>query len=66
MAASAGQPGRLDRSSTSLSPTKITSGCARTTISGLILGNAPRLAGTMFFKPSCAKVSPIKEDSLAA
>ena len=60
------QPGRLGMASALLSPIKITSGCARTTNSGLTLGKGPRLPDTMFCRPRRSRVWPKKDDALAA
>ena len=59
------QPGRCAMPGASRAPTMIRSGLARTTNSGLSLGNGPIAAGMMFLAPSRIRVSPINEDSPA-
>ena len=57
----ADQPGRCGRPAALRWPTMITCGSARTMNSGLSLGKGPSSAGMMFFAPSRARISPMKE-----
>ncbi|MNT36259.1 hypothetical protein D3C72_1723310 [compost metagenome] len=60
------QPGRCSSPIALRTLTMMRSGFARTTNSGLSLGKGPSDAGTMFFTPSRASVSPMKDESPAA